>query len=143
MKKYQLSKQYRFTTDEEINDSDSEIAAQLKRGEQFGLLDTASSECILINSTMYLFLKEFETPKTLDEVGQFFAKTFDSTSEEVRPIVKQFFTEMKEQGIITDPQTVENFEVVNSYSSGTLIDHYRIEKNLTVNLPLEDRKSVV
>ena len=141
MKKYQLSKQYRFTTDEEINDSDSEIAAQLKRGEQFGLLDTASSECILINSTMYLFLKEFETPKTLEEVGHFFAKIFDSTSEEVRPIVKQFFAEMKEQGIITDPQTVENFEVVNSYSPGTLIDHYRIEKNLTVNLPLEVYKA--
>ena len=137
MKKYQLSRQYRFTTDEDINKTDSAIATQLKSGECYGLLDEASSECIIINSTMYLFLKEYETPKTLDEVAQFFSETFDSTLDEVRPIVKQFFTEMKEQGVLTDSQQVEDFEVVNPYLPGTLIDHYRIEKNLTVSLPLE------
>ena len=141
MKKYQLSRQYRFTTDEDINESDTTIAAQLKSGERYGLLDTFSGECIIINSTMYLFLKEYETPKTLDEVAHFFAETFDSTLDEVRPIVKQFFTEMKERGVITDPQKVEDFEVINPYKPGTLIDHYLIEKNLTVNLPLEVYKA--
>ena len=132
MKKYQLSRQYRFTTDKDINESDTAIAAQLKSGECYGLFDTASSECIIINSTMYLFLKEYETPKTLDEVAHFFAETFSGTLDEVRPIVKQFFTEMKERGVITDPQKVKDFETINPYTSGTLIDHYRIEKNLRI-----------
>lgn len=141
MGKFQLSKQYRFTTEEDLNESDTTIAAQLKSGERYGLLDTASGECIIINSTMYLFLKEYETPKTLEEVAQFFATTFDSTLEEVLPIVKQFFKEMKEQGVILNPKKVERSETFETYNTGTLIDHYRIEKNLSVNLPLEVYKA--
>ncbi len=141
MKKYQLSRQYRFTTDEDISENNSALAVQLKSSERYGLLDTSSGECIIINSTMHLFLKEYETPKTLDEMAHYFAETFDGTLDEVRPIVKQFFTEMKERGVITDPQKVEVFEVINPYAPGAMIDYYLIEKNLTVNLPLEVYKA--
>ncbi len=141
MRKFQLSKQYRFTTTEDLNESDSTIAVQLKSGECYGLLDTASSECIIINDTMYQFLKQYETPKTLEEVAQFFATTFDSALDEVLPIVKKFFKEMTERGVILNPKKVERSETPEPYTTGTLIDHYRIEKNLSVNLPLEVYKA--
>ena len=141
MKKFQLSKQYRFTTAEDVNDSYTTIATQLKSGERYGLLDTASGECIIINDTMYQFLKQYETPKTLEDVAQFFATTFDSILQEVLPIVKQFFKEMKERGVILNPQKVEHFEIIKPYTTGTLVDHYRIEKNLSTNLPLEVYKA--
>ncbi len=141
MRKFQLSKQYRFTTEGDLNESDTTIATQLKSGERHGLLDTASGECIIINSTMYLFLKEYETPKTLKEVAHFFAAAFESKFEEVLPIVKQFFKEMKERGVILNPKKVEYSEIPQPYNAGTLIDHYRIEKNLSTNLPLEVYKA--
>ncbi len=141
MRKLQLSKQYRFTTADDLADSDTTLATQLKSGERYGLLDTASGECIIINNTMYQFLKQYETPKTLEEVAQFFATTFDSTLQEVLPIIKQFFKEMKERGVILNPEKVENFEIIKPYTNGTLVDHYRIEKNLSTNLPLEVYKA--
>jgi eukaryotic-like serine/threonine-protein kinase len=141
MKKFQLSKQYRFTTADDLADSSSTITAQLKNGERYGLLDTASGECIIINETMYQFLKQYETPTTLEEVAQFFAATFDSTLQEVLPVVKQFFKEMKERSVILNPQKVERYEIIKPYTVGTLVDHYRIEKNLSINLPLEVYKA--
>ncbi len=141
MRKLQLSKQYRFTTADDLADSDTTLATQLKSGERYGLLDTASGECIIINETMYQFLKQYETPKMLEEVAQFFATTFDSTLQEVLPIIKQFFKEMKERGVILNPEKVENFEIIKPYTNGTLVGHYRIEKNLSTNLPLEVYKA--
>jgi eukaryotic-like serine/threonine-protein kinase len=141
MRKYQFSQQYRLSTAEDIADTDTALTVQLKQGELYGLFDTTSGECVIINSTMYLFLKQYETPKTLDEVAAFFATEFDCTPKEVLPIVRPFLREMKERGVIVLPKAVKNMELISSYPVGTLMDQYRIEEKLATNLPLEVYKA--
>jgi serine/threonine protein kinase len=141
MKQYQFSKQYRLTSPEEIADSGTKTTTQLKQSPLYGLFDTASGECVLINSTVHLFLKEYETPKTLVEVASVFAKSFDSTEEDVLPIISQFFNEMHQRGVLIAPKSVKNFDIIEPYAVGTLIDGYRIEENLSINLPLEVYKA--
>lgn len=136
MTKYQLSRQYHLTSN-----TNTEGALPSNQAEFYGLIDTASDECVLINSTMYLFLKQYEIPKTLTEITQFFAKSFDATPKEVLPIVRSFFEDMKERGVILAPKAVENSESITVHAVGTLIDTYRIEENLSCNLPLEVYKA--
>ena len=137
MKKHQLSRQYRLTTPQDIGDKDDALTAQFKQGALFGLVDTASGDCVVINSTMHLFLKAYETPKTLDEITDFFASAFGSTPQEVRPITQPFFKEMKKRGVLLAPKAGKRIEIIEPYPVGSLIDHYRIEEILSVNLPLE------
>ncbi|MBL7818548.1 MAG: serine/threonine protein kinase [Saprospiraceae bacterium] len=141
MKKYQLSRQYRFLTSEDVSQTNSKIADQLKQGEVFGLINRSSGDCIILNTPMYLFLKEYKTPKKIEEVAAILANTFNSTQQAVLPIVQQFFKEMKQQGIIISPKAVKHTEIIEPYTSGTLLDHYRIEKNLSSNLPIEVYKA--
>jgi eukaryotic-like serine/threonine-protein kinase len=141
MKKFQLSRQYRLTTPQDVADGDSSLITQLKQGEFYGLLDTASGECVLINDTMHLFLKTYQTPKTLEEVATVLAADFDCPLHEVLPIAQRFFKEMKERGVLLAPKAVAETEIIEPYPNGTLIDHYRIEDNLSVNLPLEVYKA--
>jgi serine/threonine-protein kinase len=140
MRKYQLSAQYQLAAAADMTD-DAAGVAQLAQEQSYGLLDTASGECVVINSTMYLFLNQYTTPKTLHEVAQFFAHEFDSTPEEVLPIVRQFFKDMKERGVIASPSKVERCENTTPYAVGTLMGHYRLEENLSTNLPLEVYKA--
>lgn len=141
MRKYQLSRQYRLTTAEDIADTESATTAQLKQGDIYGLIDSASGECLIVNSTMHLFLMQYATPKTLQEVALVFAELYQSTTQEVLPIVESFFKEMKERGVIVSLKASEKFEIITSYAVGTLIDGYRMGENLSVNLPLEVYKA--
>lgn len=141
MKKHQLSIQYRLTTPQDISDSDNTITTQLKQGEIYGLMDTASGDCVLITGTMHTFLKSFETPKTLEEVAEVLASNFNCTWQEVMPIAQQFLDDMKQRGVVLPIKAAERIEIIKSYDSGTLIDRYRIEENLSVNLPLEVYKA--
>lgn len=141
MRKYQLSRQYRLTTAEDIADTESATTVQLKKGDIYGLLDSASGECLIVNSTMHLFLTQYQTPKTLQEVAIVFAELYHATTHEVLPIVEQFFKEMKERGVIVSLKVSEKFEIITAYPVGTLMDGYRIEENLSVNLPLEVYKA--
>ena len=141
MRKYQLSQQYRLTTAEDIADTESTTTAQLKQGDIYGLIDSASGECLIVNSTMHLFLTQYATPKTLQEVTLVFAELYHATPQEVSPIVEQFFKEMKERGVIVSLKSSEKFEIITAYPVGMLIDGYRIEENLSVNLPLEVYKA--
>lgn len=136
MRKYQLSPQYHLTT---AQNRGGAVAAQ--EGEFYGLIDATSDECVVINATMHLFLEQYETPKTLTDVAQFFAKCFDATPKEVLPIVRSFFKDMKERGVIISPEAVENREIITVYPVGTVIDTYRIEEILSTNLPLEVYKA--
>jgi eukaryotic-like serine/threonine-protein kinase len=136
MRKYQLSQQFRLT-----NAQNTEGTLSANEDAFYGLIDTASDECIALNSTMYLFLKQYETPKTLAEIAQFFAESFDATAKEVLPIVRSFFNEMQDKGVIVAPKMVENSEIIAPHAVGTVVDSYRIEENLSVNLPLEVYKA--
>ena len=141
MRKYQLSQQYRLTTAEDIADTESATTTQLKQGDIYGLMDAASGECLIVNSTMHLFLTQYATPKTLQEVALVFAELYHATPQEVLPIVESFFKEMKERGVIVSLKASEKFEIITSYAVGTLIDGYRMGENLSVNLPLEVYKA--
>ena len=141
MRKYQLSRQYRLTTAEDIADTESATTAQLKQGDIYGLIDSASGECLIVNSAMHLFLTQYATPKTLQEVTVVFADLYQATGQEVLPIVESFFKEMKERGVIVSLKASEKFEIITSYPNETLVDSYRIEENLSVNLPLEVYKA--
>ena len=136
MKNYQLSPQYRLTTAE-----NTEGSCASHQGNFYGLIDTASDECVVINSTMHYFLTQYETPKTLTEVAQFFAQTFDATLKEVLPIVRSFFNDMQERDVIITPKSAQNSEIITPYAIGTMIDTYQIDTQLSGNLPLEVYKA--
>lgn len=136
MKKYQLSQQFRLT-----NVQNTEGPIPSSQNAFYGLIDTSSDECVVINSTMYLFLQQYEIPKTLTEVADFFAESFDATTREVLPIVRSFLNEMRDKGVIVTPKTAENSEIIAPHAVGTVIDTYRIEEILSANLPLEVYKA--
>ena len=136
MRKYQLSQQFQLT-----NAQNTEGSPPSNQDEFYGLIDTASDECVVINSTMHLFLKQYETPKTLTDIAQFFADSFSTTTKEVLPIVRSFFSEMQERGVIVTPKTVGNSEIILPHAIGAVIDAYRIEENLSINLPIEVYKA--
>ena len=138
MKKYQLSRQYRLQKPQEMTDFHVKSASDMP---MYGLIDTASEECVLITETMYMFLKQYENPTTLDEVAMTFASMFESTPEDVLPIIQSFFKDMKKNGVILLPKDVENIEIIVPFAVKTLIDSYRIEENLSINLPLEVYKA--
>jgi eukaryotic-like serine/threonine-protein kinase len=136
MKYYQLSPQYRLTTVENTGEA---IASH--QGDFYGLIDTASGECVVINSTMYLFLKQYETPKTLNEIAQVFADTFEATRKEVLPIVRSFYKDMQERSVIIAPKAAQNNEIITPFAIGSVVDTYRIDALLSANLPLEVYKA--
>jgi eukaryotic-like serine/threonine-protein kinase len=136
MKKYQLSRQFQLK-----NANYTEGSSENNAAEFYSLIDTASDECVAISSTIHLFLTQYETPKTLTEVALFFAESFNATPKQVLPIVRSFFNDMKERGVIVAPKTVENSETIAPHAVGTVIDNYRIEENLSINLPLEVYKA--
>jgi eukaryotic-like serine/threonine-protein kinase len=140
MRKYQLSKKYKLTIRNAIAPY-AAIEGQPNQNEEFLLLDTVSEELIVINQAMHLFLKEYETPKTLKEIAIVLASAFDSTPVEILPIAEQFLKDMKQRGVIVSPKMVERSEIIEPYAIGTLMGDYRIEAHLSSNLPLEVYKA--
>ncbi len=138
MQKRQLSPQYRIVA---FEDKSGERERSPAEGKKYGLINTASDERILITEAMYLFLEEYKTPKIIEEVALVFAKAFDSSVADVLPIVRRFQEEMIGRGVLLTPKAAERVEVIRPYPPGTLIDGYRIEENLSVNLPVEVYKA--
>ena len=106
---------------------------------RFIMYNKSMEESLLLNEPIFCFLKNFQQENTLDAVTDVFAELTKSTAAEVRPIVQSFWQQMADRNVLV-PYTAkrgnkEFTEMNRLLSEGYLLDEFRIEKNLYVNVP--------
>ncbi len=107
---------------------------------QFIMYNKAMEESILLNESIFFFLKNFEQANSLDAVTEVFATLTESSAAEVQPIIHNFWQQMSHRGVLLaykKSHNYKNFEERNkTFPEGHLIDEFQIEKHLSSNVPL-------
>ena len=107
---------------------------------RFTMFNKAMEESILLNESIFFFLKNFEQANTLEAVTDIFVKLTESSREEVQPIILDFWQQMSHRGVLLihkKNRTNKNFEERNKIlPEGHFMDEFRIEKHLSSNVPL-------
>ena len=107
---------------------------------RFTMYNKAMEESILLNEPIFVFLKNFEQPNTLEKVTALFAELTESSPEEVQPVVHDFRQQMMHRGVLLSHKknrSNKNFEERNIIlPDGHFIDEFCIEKHLSSNVPL-------
>ncbi len=109
-------------------------------GHRFTMYNKAMEESVLLNESIFFFLKNFEQANTLEAVTDIFAALTESSREEVRPVVRGFRRQMSHRGVLLvhkKNRTDKNFEERGKIlPEGHFKDEFRIEKHLSSNVPL-------
>ena len=135
-KPFQLSPQYQLIEKAAIEQI--ALAELVEAQVPYILFDTHSEDELLLNSAIYTFLKQFETPTTLAEVTLYFAEQTQSAVEEVAPIVLDFFETMCQKQVLIPAKDYEKRQrQPEPLDIGTTIDGFRIVKSLSLHAPIE------
>ena len=130
---FRLSPQYQL-----VEKTDIEPITLLEGQEPYILLDNDSEDELLLNTAIYTFLKQFETPTTLYNVTQYFAQQTQATAAEVAPIVLDFFETMRQRHVLIPAADYEKRQRrPKPLDIGTDIGGFKIVKSLSLSPPIE------
>ena len=107
------------------------------------LRDNKTDRSFLINSTIETFIKKFTVAKTLDEVTEEIATAINVSFSEVKKRILPFFNHSKYRHFIVPENYHEKeYGAISLFTINTILDQYKIEKNIDVNGAIEIYKAV-
>lgn len=140
--KYQISPSYQLIDKRNTNLYQILDVETLKNQTDLILFNVEQQKVYFINESINEFLTLFTQPISKPEITNYYLDNYNTTREEVLPMLQSFFSDMLQQGIIVSAEDYKDYEQYLNISENKIAQQmqdltadYVIEKTLVAEYP--------